>query len=108
MSNKALWAIYGGEDVDGGYGDAIPTSWHIATVLATEDEIEAFVKKWNKPEVYDIPYDSLECHRVYAERIEIVDLESVIPYSTDPDNYYMNAIEQTKKLLQQRGTTNEN
>lgn len=81
---KKLYAIYHGYTQDGGYGDGIWAEDHVGTVYATEDEINAYIEKYNKPEVYEKPYDELTCHHVRAEEIVIADsLNDVKPYGED-------------------------
>lgn len=48
---KKPYAIYHQHDVDNGYGDAIFQEDHVETVYVTEEEIQAFVEKWDHPEV---------------------------------------------------------
>ena len=84
MGDKQKWIIRHEYDVDGGYGDAVPVNDIVAVVEATDEEINAFLEKWDKPRVYDRPYDGLEEHHVSAEPIEIVkDISTVVPY--DPE-----------------------
>jgi len=78
--SKKFYAIFHGYDTDGGFGDAIPQETMMGIVEATEEEIEAFIKKWDKPVVYDHPYDDLCCHNVRAEEIKICDLNTLNPY----------------------------
>lgn len=47
-------------DVDGGFGDAIPQEELICT-FNSEEEAKGFIKKFEKPHVYDCPYQCLEC-----------------------------------------------
>lgn len=47
-------------DVDGGFGDAIPQEELICT-FNSEEEAKDFIKKFEKPHVYDCPYQCLEC-----------------------------------------------
>ena len=85
-NQKSLWAIFHGYDEDGGFGDAIPEETMVGVVEATEEEINAFVKKWDKPVIYDRPYSDLYCHNVWASRIEIAPLDQLKPYGED--DYY--------------------
>ena len=94
---KKLWNIYHGYDVDGGFGDAIPTCELVGTAKATEDEINRFVQKWDQPEVYDHPYADLCCHHVYAEEVKIVDMKKFKPYSMDPDDWFNQGIQREKE-----------
>lgn len=47
-------------DVDGGFGDAIPQEELICTFNSVEEAWD-FIKKYEKPHVYDCPYQCLEC-----------------------------------------------
>lgn len=47
-------------DVDGGFGDAIPREELICTFNSVEEAWD-FIKKYEKPHVYDCPYQCLEC-----------------------------------------------
>lgn len=81
MESKKLYAIYHGYSVDGGYGDAIWEEEMTGLVWATQNEIDAYVKKYNKPVVYDHPYDDLVCHGIRAEEAAIDEsLDQVKPY----------------------------
>ena len=70
-------------DVDGGFGDAVHKRECVATVKATEKQIDNFIKEWNKPRIYERPYSCLYEHSIRVEKIEIKDINSVIPY--DPE-----------------------
>lgn len=84
---KKLWAIYHLLTVDGGYGDAIPQDEMVGIVEATDEEIKAFVEKYDRPVVYDEPYDKLTCHGIQAQEIKVIhNLDEVEPYG--PDDYY--------------------
>ena len=50
-------------DVDGGFGDAIPQENLICT-FNSEEEAKDFIKKFEKPHVYDCPYQCLECGKL--------------------------------------------
>ncbi len=50
-------------DVDGGFGDAIPQEDLICT-FNSEEEAKDFIKKFEKPHVYDCPYQCLECGKL--------------------------------------------
>lgn len=71
--NKKLYAIYHVFDYGLEYGDALHTEELSGYVLATDDEIKDFIEKWNKPIVYDIPYDELRCHGIRTEEVSIFD-----------------------------------
>ena len=96
MGEKKLWNIFHEYDVDSGMGGAMPIYDLVGTVEATEDEINRFIQKWNKPEVYDHPYDDLRCHTVYAKEVKFVDLNELEPYSTDPLDWFVDGIRRWK------------
>ena len=50
-------------DVDGGFGDAIPQEELICTFNSVEEAWD-FIKKYEKPHVYDCPYQCLECGKL--------------------------------------------
>lgn len=100
---KNLYAIYHGVDVDGGFGDAVCTEDMVGLAWATEDEVKAYIEKWNKPEVYDIPYSELFCHMVRVERVTVLDDISLVkPYSTDPDHFYNQNIKKVKERMNKK------
>ena len=80
MSKKQSWMITHEYDTDGGFGDAITVRDVVAIVEATEEEIDAFLKEWNKPRIYDRPYANLYEHYVTADPVEVQDLSKVVPY----------------------------
>lgn len=80
---KKLWAIYHDYDVGGAFGDSRSETEMVGIVQATKEEIEAFIQKYDKPIVYDDPYDKLYCHSVRAEEVEISSLDSICPYGKD-------------------------
>lgn len=59
-------------EVDGGYGDAIDR-YETVAIFRTRKDAEAFVKKFEDPHVYDIPYDELRCGILYIEETEYTD-----------------------------------
>ena len=75
MSKFGVFHIF---DVDGGFGDAIAQK-EIIRVFDTEEEANAFKTKYEKPHVYDIPYQSLECGR-----LEVIEL----PTSYDEKRFW--------------------
>ena len=93
---KKLYAIYHNYDEADEYGDSVYVSLMVGVLSATEQEIKEFLDKWDKPEVYDTPYDSLVCHSVRAEEIKILDISSLQPYSTDPNNCFNRGITEQK------------
>ena len=70
-------------DVDGGFGDAIPTEDVIATVESTEEDIQKWLERFDHPEVYDSPYADLYEHNYRAVPIEVVSIKDVTPYMDD-------------------------
>ena len=70
--------------VDGGFGDAVPTSQIVA---AFEDKANAkkFIEKYAKPHIYETPYDDLWCGEL--EIVELTVLTSVPEY-TDKDLWW--------------------
>lgn len=59
VSNKVVYVILYHEDVDGGFGDAVPTTTPIA-VFDVKSQAEKYVRKHSNPHIYDKPYASLE------------------------------------------------
>ena len=57
MSKFGVFHIF---DVDGGFGDAIGQK-ELICVFDTVEEAWDFIKKYEKPHVYDCPYQCLEC-----------------------------------------------
>ena len=97
---KELYAIYHVYDEDGGFGDAVTIRDMVGAVWATKEELDAFLKQWDKPEVCGMPYDTLFCHAIEAEALEPTDISKFKPYSTDPDDWFNKGIKQcSQKLL---------
>lgn len=55
-------------DVDGGFGDAIPSK-DLVLVVATRKEAENFVKAYASPHVYEEPYAPLRCGKLVIEEL---------------------------------------
>lgn len=55
---------------NGGYGDAVPVEEPIA-IFSTEEKAKDFVKKYEKPHIYDELYDFLTCGKLTIEEIEL-------------------------------------
>jgi len=72
-----MFNIYHHFDVDGGFGDAVSNKTLVATVECTEDEVKAFIEKYDNPEVYDTPYASLYRHHLTYEMVETVSLSDI-------------------------------
>lgn len=75
-----LYSIFHAYDLDGGFGDAVPTEDLVGVVEATEEEITKFLEVWDKPRIYDRPYSDLREHNVYAKKVLIQDLNEIRPY----------------------------
>ena len=96
--SKKLWNVFHGYDVDGGFGDAVWSENLVGTVEATDEEMEAFLQKWNRPEIYEHPYDDLTCHSIRVEEVTVQTLDGFEPYSTDPDDEFNVGIREMKGL----------
>lgn len=57
---KTIYQVVHFYTVDGGIGDAIDREDVIA-VFEDRGDAEAFIERFRKPHVYDIPYQDLEC-----------------------------------------------
>ena len=82
---RDLYAITEYFETDGGFGDAIPGSRTVGYVMATATEIEEYLKKWDKPRCYDVPYSNLWEHHIVADVITTSELKDLVPYRGDPD-----------------------
>lgn len=58
-----IFGVFHSFDVDGEFGDAISKK-ELICVFASEEEAKDFIKKFEKPHVYDIPYHALECGKL--------------------------------------------
>lgn len=67
-------------DVDGGFGDPVPKE-EIIRVTTDKASAEAYVAKYNKPFVYDVPYAELECHHLEIREREVA---NVLDLEDDP------------------------
>ena len=54
--------------VDGGFGAGIWNEDLICT-FNSEEEAKDFIKKYEKPHVYDIPYHALECGKLVLREL---------------------------------------
>lgn len=89
---KKLYIIRHGYDVDGGFGDAIWREDVVGIVSATRQEIDEFIKKFDKPAIYDIPYSELFCHTLYADEVSLSTMEELYskPYGKFDEYYDIN------------------
>lgn len=53
----------------------------LGMVESTKEEIDQFLKEWNKPRVYYYPYDKLFEHTIVATQVKKVDLKEISPYN---------------------------
>lgn len=93
-----LYQIFHEYDVDGGFGDPVSTTEMIAVVDATQEQVDEFLKVWDKPRICDHPYGDLYEHHVIARAIpvdQIKRIEDVVPYDPEtrdwpdlPDKYH--------------------
>ena len=58
-------------DIDSGFGDAVQTEDFVAA-FANRKDAEAFVEKYSKPYVYDIPYAGLYCNKFIIVEAEVI------------------------------------
>lgn len=97
---KHLWEVFHCYDVDGGFGDAVGQKDAVGVAYATEYEIDEYLKKWDKPKVYDRPYASLYHHTVRVQKIEIApSIDEVIPYSWKDDEEFEYDVDTIKEAL---------
>ena len=80
-------------DVDGGYGDAIPTECSLGYFeCGSKEEIEAYIAKWNHPYIYDVPYAALSCQELGYELVEPqkinIDIPPRVDWDMDVDSEY--------------------
>ena len=70
-------------DVDGGFGDAVEKE-RVIGYVETEEDAKAYVAKYSRPEVYDIPYSRLWCHQLEYRKMsnEMLNM-SVDPFAND-------------------------
>lgn len=55
-------------DVDGGIGDAIEEK-ELVCIFNSEEEANEFKAKYEKPHVYDCPYQCLECGKLEVKEL---------------------------------------
>lgn len=74
-------------DVDGGFGDAIPQEELICTFNSVEEAWD-FIKKYEKPHVYDCPYQCLECGQLELRELPTTYNEKDFWWlSEEPEDY---------------------
>ena len=85
-------------DVDGGFGDAVPCEEVIA-ITTDKAKAEEYVKRYNDPIIYDIPYCDLWAHTLDVREIELTELDlDVSPFEND---YYFEQREWLKERCQE-------
>ena len=95
---KKLYQVVHDYCVDGGFGDAVPVS-DVVMVFEDNDDAKAFVDRFAKPHVYDIPYAALTCGDLNIVEIDVygkgeLDLDKVDPvkekfiWLKEVDGYY--------------------
>ena len=72
-------------DVDGGFGDAVGREKTLVTFTNYDDAL-AFVKKYEKPHVYDVPYSYLECGELQI--VERTILSSLSEFDTEEVKHF--------------------
>ena len=65
MSKFGVFHIF---DVDGGFGDAIGQK-ELICIFDTEEQANEFKTKYEKPHVYDCPYQCLECGKLEVKEL---------------------------------------
>lgn len=65
MSKFGVFHIF---DVDGGFGDAIGQQ-ELICIFDTEEQANEFKTKYEKPHVYDCPYQCLECGKLEVKEL---------------------------------------
>lgn len=66
-----VYSVYHAYDVDGGYGDPVPAEELVAT-FESETDAKAFVKAYNHPFIYAVPYSELLCNSYFVRETEFV------------------------------------
>ena len=80
-----IYNVYHLYDIDGGYGDAQSTEEFIATFVS-ETDAKSFVEKYNKPYVYEKPYQELYCNCYVVRETEIITHEE-FDINKTPEDY---------------------
>lgn len=81
---KKMFNVFHGHDVYAGdeFGGCIYTEDYVGTVVATDEEIEEFLKKWHRPKQYGSTYGyAMRHHYIIAQQVAIEDINSLKPYS---------------------------
>ena len=74
---KELYLVKHCYDVDGGFGDAVAVEDVIGIVECTKEEIDKFIKDFDKSEVYDTPYSDLYHHGIEVEAVHIMTISDI-------------------------------
>lgn len=67
---NAIYIVYHGYEVDGGFGDPVPER-DVVCAFATEEEAKAYVEKWDNTIIYDKPYAYLTTHSLDYEKLDM-------------------------------------
>lgn len=71
--------------VDGGFGDSVYRE-EVVGCVETEDEANAYIEKWSKPEVYDVPYDELIHKKLKYRKAAVLDI-AIDPFGEGNGRY---------------------
>ena len=66
-----IYNVYHVYDVDGGYGDAVPTESLVAS-FESEMDAKEFVQTYSNPFVYKKPYEELCCNDYIVREAELI------------------------------------
>lgn len=94
-----MYNVYHRYDIDGGFGDAIHEETLIATVECTKEEIEKFIKNFDKEEAYAKPYDLLCCHSIRVEETGPITIEELYKDPYGDGGMYARIIEGYKQKI---------
>ena len=63
-----MYGVFHHFDTDGGFGDAIRQE-ELICVFEDLEMAEAFKKKYERPHIYETPYDDLECGELIIKEL---------------------------------------
>ena len=76
-------------DIDGGFGDAV-SKQEIVTSFFNEEDAHAFIEKYEKPHVYDVPYSSLECGMLSVRAVQVYNSIEEFETENSTDFWWLN------------------